>query len=257
MGGFKMPIASVTIKNFAKLLEAKTELACPKCGEKPAWIGGYSCTCCSICGKPMEAVPVDEKGAINYKCPEHGWQDPSYYKTWQSLKRILADGTEVTKEKLIGEGDVEADAYIMDVPEFSKYADATLSEYGVIVRDETSARNLRKLLIAMHNLGKVIILHFNDTYEERVCILTTSISNRIILKELMPLNLADIQETMKVSFEGITDKDIQEAETFIKQLPHATEDLLYVHDYRIKGIETPKVSPKVLELEAIMSKQVT
>jgi len=253
LGGMRMPIATVTIKNFAKLLEAKTELVCPKCGKKPTWIGGYTCTCCSKCGKPLEAVPQGEKGTINYKCPDDGWVEPSYYKTWQSLKRILPDGTEVTKEKLTGEGDVEADAYIMDLMEFSKYADATMSEYGVIVRDETSARNLKKLLIAMHNLGKVIILHFNDTYEERVCILTTSISNRIILKELIPLNLADIQETMKVSFEGITDKDIAEAETFIKQLPKAEEDILYVHDYRLKGIEVPKVSPKVIELEQILT----
>jgi hypothetical protein len=249
-----MPIATVTIKNFAKLLEAKTELVCPKCNRKPTWIGGYTCTCCSKCGKPMEAVVVDEKGTIQYKCSEDGWQEPSYYKTWQSLKRILPDGTELKKEKLTGEGDVEADAYIMDLPEFSKYADATMTEYGVLVRDSTSALNLKKLLIAMHNLGKVIILHFNDTYEERVCILTTSISNRIILKELIPLNLADIQETMKVSFEGLTDKDIAEAETFIKQLPKATEDILYVHDYRLKGIEVPQVSPKVLELEQILTK---
>jgi hypothetical protein len=255
LGGMRMPIATVTIKNFAKLLEAKTELVCPKCGKKPTWIGGYTCTCCSKCGKPMEAVPVDEKGTINYKCPDDGWQSPSYFKTWQDLKRILPDGTELTKERLNPEGEeVQADAFIMDIPEFSKFADATLNEYGVIVRDETSARNLKKLLIAMHNLGKVILLHFNDTYEERVCILTTSISNRIILKELIPQNLADIQETMKVSLD-VTDKEIAEAEAFIKQLPHAEEDLLYVHDYRIKGIETPKVSPKVLELEAIMSKQ--
>ena len=130
-GGLRMPIATVTIKNFAKLLKAKTELVCPKCNGKPTWISGYTCTCCSKCGKPMEAVVVDEKGTINYKCSECGWQEPSYYKTWQSLKRILPDGTELTKERLIGEGDVEADAYIMDLPEFSKYADATMSEYGV------------------------------------------------------------------------------------------------------------------------------
>ena len=255
LGGMRMPIATVTIKNFAKLLEAKTELVCPKCGEKPTWIGGYSCKCCAKCGKPLTPIIIDDKGTINYKCEQDGYQDPSYYKTWQDLKRILPDGTELTKDRLNPEGEeVQADAFIMDIPEFSKFADATLNEYGVIVRDETSARNLKKLLIAMHNLGKVIILHFNDTYEERVCILTTSISNRIILKELIPLNLADIQETMKVTFEGLTDKDMAEAETFIKQLPKAEEDILYVHDYRLKGIEVPKVSPKVLELEAILTK---
>lgn len=252
LGGFKMPLASLTIRNFAKILEAQTELICPNCSQKPTWISGYTCTCCPKCGKPLQSVAVDETGAVNWKCPEDGFQEPSYYKHWSALKRVLPDGSEITKDRLIGEGDVEAEAYVMDISEFIKYADATLNEYGVIVRDETSARNLKKLLIAMHNLGKVIIIHYNDTYEERVCILTTSISNRILLKELIPLNLADIQDTMKVTFEGLTDSDIAEAETFVKQLPKADESMLYVHDYRVRGVEVPKVSPKVLELEAIL-----
>jgi hypothetical protein len=48
-----------------------------------------------------------------------------------------------------------AQAYIMTLEEFAKYVDATYQEYGVTVKDETSARNLRKLLIATKNLGKV------------------------------------------------------------------------------------------------------
>jgi len=254
LGGMKMPIATVTIKKFAEVLTASTSLVCPNCGNKPKWIGGYECTCCPQCGKPMKAEVVDEKGTVNYKCEEHGWQEPSYFNHYSKLKRLLPDGTELTKEKLNTGEDVDADAFTMDIMEFGKYADATLTEYGVIVKDETSARNLRKLLIAMRNLGKVILLHFNDTYEERVAILTTSISNRIILKELIPQNLADIRETMKIDFSQVTDKDISEAETFIKQLPKADESLLYMHDYRIKGIETPKVAPQVLELEAILNK---
>jgi len=249
-----MPIATLTIKKFADVLTAKTELVCPRCGNKPKWEGGYTCICCPYCGKPMETVVVDEKGTVNYKCEEHGWQDPSYYKHWSMLKRILPDGTEVKKEKLITGGEVEADAYIMPIDEFTKYTDATLTEYGVVVQDETSARNLKKLLIAIRNLGKVIFLRYNDTYEQRVCVLTTSISNRIILKELIPLNLADIRETMRVDLSQITEKDISEAEAFIKQLPPATEQLLYVSDYRTIGIEAPKVSPKVLELEEILAK---
>jgi len=254
LGGMRMPVATVSIKKFADVLEQKTDLVCPKCGEKPSWNGEYNCTCCPICGKPMEKVVVDEKGTVNYKCAVDGWQDPSSYKHWSQLKRVLPDGSELLKPKLTTGEDVEAEASIMDISEFMQYCDATLNEYGVIVKDDTSARNLRKLLIAIRNLGKVILLHYNDTYEERVAILTTSISNRIILKELIPLNLADIRETMKADLSQITDKDLQEAETFIKQLPHAEESLLYVHDYRIQGIETPKVSPKVLELEAILSK---
>jgi hypothetical protein len=76
-----------------------------------------------------------------------------------------------------------------------------------------------------------------------------------VLKELIPLNLADIRETMKADLSNITDKDIAEAEAFIKQLPQATEDLLYVHDYRLQGLEeVPKASPKVIELEEILTK---
>lgn len=251
--GIQQDLAVLTITKFADFLEAETELVCPVCGQKPTWHGGYDCTCCPKCGKPMEKVVVDEKGTVNWKCPVDGWQDPSHFNHWSQLKRIDANGQEVTKTKLTGEGDVTAFAFIMDIAEFSQYADATASEYGVVVKDDGSARNLKKLLIAMERLGKVILLHFNDTYEERVAILTTSISKRIILKEIIPLNLADIKETMRVSFDNITDRDIQEAEAFLKALPHADESLLYVHDYRIQGVETPKVSPKVLELEAIMT----
>jgi len=253
-GGMKMPLATVTIKKFADVLKPHTELVCPRCGRHPEWHGGYDCSCCSLCGKPMEAHVVDEKGTVEYKCVEHGWQDPSHYNHWSQLKRVLSDGSEVKKPKLTTGESVEADAYIMDILEFGKYADATLSEYGLLVKDEVSARNLRRLLIAMRNLGKVILIHFNDTFEERIAILTTSLSNRIILKEIIPLNLLDQRETMKIDFTQVTDKDVAEAETFIKQLPKAEESLLYVHDYRIDGVETPKTSPQVLELEAIIKK---
>ena len=248
-----MAVATVTIKKFVDALKAETTLVCPKCGEKPHWRGAYTCSCCQICGEPLEAVVVDDKGTVNYKCQEDGWQEPSTYKHWSQLKRILPDGTEQNKVKLTTGEDVEADAYIMDISEFSKYVDATLNEYGILVNDDASARNLRKLLIAIRNLGKVILLHFNDTYEERIAILTSSLSNRIILKEIIPLNLADIRETMQIDYQQVTDKDVAEAESFIKQLPKADEALLYVHDYRTQGIEPSKVSPKVLELEKIIA----
>lgn len=249
----KMPIATLNIKRFNDVLQADTKLVCPKCGKEPRWQGQYTCDCCSICGKPLTSQVID--GKTIFKCEVHGIQEPSTYKHWSMLKRVMPNGEPVVKPKLTQGEDVEADAYIMDIMQFSKYADATLQEYGVIVKDDTSARNIRKLLIAMRNLGKIIVLHFNDTYEERVAVLTTSISNRIILKELVPLNLADIEETMRVSLENVTEKDVQEAEAFIKQLPTATEDLFYVHDYRIQGLDVKKVSPKVLELEAILAQQ--
>ena len=224
VAGFKMPLASAKIVKYADVLQPKTELRCPKCNGKPRWEGKYRCEC----------------GAV--------------YTHWSQLKRVLPDGREIVKPKLTKGGEVEAEVYVMDKAEFSKYADATLNEYGLSVDDLNSAVNLKKLLIALDRLNKVILVHFTDTYEERVAVLTISLSGRVILKELIPLNLADIRETLKVDLSNITENDIAEAEALVKQLPKADEKLLYVSDYRTIGVETVKVSPKVLELEAIISK---
>jgi len=226
MLGMKMPVATVTIQQFAKILQPETELRCPACDRRPAWHGGYECEC----------------GAT--------------YRHWSQLKRVVkGTGELIVKQKFTdGRSEVEASAYIMDMEDFSRYVDATLQEYGVTVRDETSARNLRKLLIATDRLGKVILIRFRDTYEERIAVLTLSISNRIILKELIPLNLADIKETVKVNLKEVTPEDLAEAEQFVKMLPKAREELLKVKDYRIIGIEEKIVSEKVLELEKIIAK---
>jgi len=220
-----MPIASVHIQKFADILEQETELICPACGKKPPFKGGYDCEC----------------GA--------------HYGHWSQLKRVLkGNGEEIVKERFTSGEDVTAEAYIMGTEEFAKYVDATACEYGVIVKDETSAVNLKKLLIATKNLNKVVLIRFKDTYEERVAILTTSISGRIILKDLIPLNLADIKETMKIDLETVSKEDLAEAEQFVKRLPVAKEEMLNVSDYRTKGISKEKVSPKVIELEAILGK---
>lgn len=255
ISGMEMPIASVKIEKFADVREPETELLCPKCKQKPKWNGGYDCTCCPKCGKPMEQI-IDDKGRVNWKCPEDGYQDPSHYNHWSQLLRVVkATGEPITKTKFTNEKeDVVADAFIMDMKQFSEVADATLCEYGVTVSDETSARNLKKLLVATKNLNKVVLIKYLDTYEERVAILTTSVSSRIILKEIIPLNIADIKETMHIDLSTVTEQDLAEAEQFIKLLPQAKEDLLYVSDYRTKGIQTPQMSPKVIELEAILSK---
>jgi len=138
LAGFKMPIAQAKIVKYADMLEAKTELLCPKCLAKPRWSGKYECEC----------------GAT--------------YTHWSQLKRVLPNGKEIVKPKLTKGEDVEAEVYVMDKEEFSKYSDATYMEYGVVVEDSNSAMNLKKLIIALDRLNKVIILHFLDTYEERV-----------------------------------------------------------------------------------------
>jgi len=252
----EMPVASVKIQKFADVLTADTDLICPRCKSKPKWNGGYDCVCCPKCGKPMERHVVDEKGTVNWKCPEDGWQDPSHYNHWSQLLRVdKATGEPIVKPKFTEEGkDVVADAFIMDLKEFSAIADATLNEYGVVVTEEASARNLRKLLIATKNLEKVVLIRYFDTYEEVVAILTTSVSNRIILKEIIPLNLLSQKETMRIDLSGVSEQDLAEAEQFVKLLPVAKEELLYVSDYRVKGIKAKPVTPKVLELEAILQK---
>jgi len=251
-----MPVASVKIQKYADVLKPETDLLCPRCKQKPRWAGGYDCTCCPKCGEPMERHEVDEKGTLNWKCPEDGWQDPSHYNHWSQLLRVdKATGEPIVKTKFTEpKKDVVADAFIMDLKDFSDIADATLNEYGIVVTEETSARNLRKLLIATKNLGKVVLIRYLDTYEERIAILTTSISNRIILKEIIPLNLADIKETMRIDLSGVTEQDMAEAEQFVKMLPTATESLLKVSDYRTKGIQAKPPTPKVLELETILAK---
>jgi len=256
VSGMEMPVASVRIQKFADMLKPDTDLLCPKCKQKPEWHGGYDCVCCPACGKPMEAVVVDEKGTVNFKCAEDGWQDPSHYNHWSQLLRVSkATGDPIVKTKFTESGkEVVADAFIMDLKEFSSVPDATLNEYGVVVTDETSAKNLWKLLIATRNLGKVVFIRYLDTYEERVALLTTSMSSRIILKELIPMNLAQFKETMHVNFSDVTETDVAEAEAFVKMLPKATENLLNVSDYRTKGINVKPLAPKVLELEAILSK---
>jgi hypothetical protein len=71
---------------------------------------------------------------------------------------------------------------------------------------------------------------------------------------LIPLNLQDIEETMRVDLKEVTPQDIEEAEAFVKMLPPAREELLNVSDYRTLGIGERKVPAKVIELEQIISR---
>jgi hypothetical protein len=166
---------------------------------------------------------------------------------------VKATGQEITKQRFTDEKTpVMAQAYMMELLDFAKYVDATYNEYGVTVKDEASARNLKKLLIATKNLGKVVLVRFKDTYEERVAVLTLSLSNRIILRELIPLNLQDIKETIRIDLKEVTPQELEEAEAFVKMLPPAKEELLNVTDYRTIGVGEKKAPPKVIELEEII-----
>lgn len=78
-------------------------------------------------------------------------------------------------------------------------------------------------------------------------------SNRVILREIIPLNLLKAEETLRVDMEQVTEKDITEAQQLIKSLPKATEKLLTVSDYRTIGVETKVETPKVKELREILA----
>lgn len=221
-----VPIAELKIVKLAEERKAETERLCPKCGARPTWKAMYDCVC----------------GAT--------------YKTWQGLKQVVkATGEEVVKRRLAGEGDVHARLWRMSADEFSKYTDGTAEEYGVTVADQLGALNLKKLLIASKLLGEVIIVTYDDTYEQRVALLTVSEAKTVVLREIIPLNLADVKETLKVSFEGLTDVEVQEAKAFVATLPEASEETLTVDDYRTIGLEAiPVTSTKVQDLSAILAR---
>jgi hypothetical protein len=223
----EVPIAKLKIVKLVDQLKPKTELVCPKCGAVPRYSSGYECACGERYG-------------------HHS----------QLRKVVKATGEEVKPQRLIGEKeDVHAHLWKMKLEDFSKYTDATVSEYGVTVSDEMGVLNLKKLLIAAKLLNQVIILTFKDTYEERIALLTVTESRRVVLKEILPLNIADVRETLKVNFEGLTQREIEEAKAFVSTLPDATEEHLVVHDYRTVGVEERTViSEKVEDLSTILEK---
>lgn len=225
--GFRMPLGELKVTKFADIRKQETELICPECGKKPTWKGEYSCEC----GRA--------------------------YSHFSKLKTILKATKEaLVKPKLTQSEEVtEAKVSIMSLDEFSEYCDATADEYGIVVGDQTSGINLKKLLIATKLLNKVIVLKFNDTYEQRIAILTTSVSNRVILKEIIPLNLADIKDTMTINLSDVSQEELAGAKALIAQIPHAEEQDLTVDDYRTLGLEKPTtISSKVMQLEEVLAR---
>jgi len=227
MGMAKMPVATITVQKFADIRKPQTELRCPNCGEKPEYQPAqYKCKCGFVA------------------------------RSWMKLKRVVqATGEVIEKVRLLQpKEEVTADLYVMPIEEFSQYVDATRAEYGVVVKDETSAKNLKKLIIATEKLGKVIVIRYKDTYEEVVGILTLSLSGRVIIKDIIPLNLLDVKETLRVNVAEVTPEELAEAEKFVSMLPPANEEHFKVKDYRLIGLEEKPVSEKVLELEKIIAK---
>jgi len=227
--GFVTPIAEASITSFAKLAEVKDYIdrVCPNCLGKPEWKGQYVCSCGST------------------------------FNHWSRLKECVRGTTrEIKRLALRQKGeDILAKIYRMPLEKFRHFADATVSEYGLTVKDSTSGKNIKKLLIAVRKLGQVIILTWNDEYEQRIALLTISESDRIVIREIMPLNLGEIEETLRVSLTDVSEAEVTEAEQFIKTLPEATEETLKVQDWRTETI--PQVvsteKAKVQDLEQILA----
>ena len=226
--GMTTPIAEAKITSFARIAEVKdyVDRLCPKCLGKPAWKGGYVCGC----------------GAS--------------FNHWSQLKEVIKGSTrELSKTRLTEKGeDVLAKMWRMPAEKFKEYGDATISEYGLTVKDSTSAKNLKKLLIAVRKVGQVVILTWAEEYEQRIALLTVSESARVVIREIMPLNLGSLEETLRVTLD-VPESEITEAEMFVKTLPEATEDTLKVQDWRTTTI--PEVvtaeKAKVQDLDVILA----
>lgn len=228
--GMETAIAVVKIQAFATEPELKdwTELVCPECKKKTKYSGArYECECGET------------------------------YSWWGKLLRVVK-GTvkEVLMPRLLKKDEkAVAQLFKMDIVVFSKYVDATRAERGLVVKDTGSATNLFKLIVATERLGKVLIVRYNDTKEEVVALLTKSVSNRVILKEIIPINLLQLRETLMMDMSAITDKDVEEAKGFMGVIPEATEQTLMVNDYRVQGLNVTGITEeKVTQLQSIMAK---
>ena len=234
IGGMPVQLGEFLIQNFASMHDYKehTHLACPDCGGHPIWRGGYDCEGCG-----------------------------AHFGHHSELKRIVdSTGEEMAKPRLIPpKTKAKAQVYKYSREAFAeRFADARLSEAGITTKQDTWALNIGKLSVAVERLGQVIVLKWNDTYEERICLVTLSASNRVILKEIIPANLLQGKETIRVDMSQITEQGISEAQQLLNLIPEATDDVFKVSDYRTIGLgeaplEAPIQTPKVQELAQILA----
>jgi len=227
--GLTLPLAEARITPFSRKTDVSDFLdrVCPKCLSKPTYKGEYLCQC------------------------------GERFSHWSRLKEVIKGSqTAIVKAVLRKEGEsVQASLYKIGKEKFREKADATINEYGILVKDQTSALNLRKLVIATEKLGYVIVLKWSEQYEQVIAVLTISQSGRILVREIMPANLGQIEETLQASMNEISEKEIEEAQILVKQLPDATEDTFKVEDWRTQTI--PQVvtteTAKVQDLNQIIA----
>jgi hypothetical protein len=231
VGGMVMPVFEGRITNIATVPEIGefTDLVCPVCKNIPAKPKGhYECSC----GRT--------------------------YSHWSKLLRVIKGTKEPIEVKPLGSPkaeDILAEIGVMSLEEFKEFADVTLFEYGLTVADRASAENLKKLLVAIKQLGQVVIVKFRQSFYEKIALLTTSISNRVLLKEILPVNIALLNETMRVSDFNLTPEQLEEVKAFLKLLPKADERMLQTSDWRAKAIQKAKepAKEKAHDLEEIIA----
>lgn len=240
ISGFDTLIAEVKIQNFADEIEVKkwTDLVCPICGEKTEYHGGYVCQ-----------------------------KDKAQFNHWSKLKRVIkGTAKELLSPRLLPEKETAtAKLSYLTAEEFAKtYVDATRKEggeKGVLLTEDASAKNLFKLLVAVEQLHYVIVCKWNDTTEEIVGLLTVSASGRILIKEIIPSNLAIVKETLFLRRDAITPQEVDEAKAFVSHfIPKATPETFQVHDYRVQWkdgvrVEAPEAPvQKVVDIKEILEK---
>jgi len=234
--GMQSPIGVVKVGTLAKVREADTVRTCPQCNRKVR--------------ESKKETDVVEHSQL-YECPcglKASW--------WGALKQVVRATGEVIEKARLTEPKEVPDAPLYKVPleRFRAKVSATLEDNAVIPEDPTSAKNLAKLIIAQTMLGYVVVTKFNDTYEERVCALVLNPDETIVLKELIPDNLVEFNdEVLKADKNAVTPQEVEEAKAFLNLIPEAPDSVFTVNDYRTIGLEAQAVSPKVMELQAIIA----
>lgn len=172
MGGL-LKLATVELLQQPTEPELKdwTELVCPNDFKKPKY------------------VPA------TYKC-ECGFEAQH----WSKLLRVKAGTTtEVEIPKLTREGDIQtAMVTQMAFADFVEagYADALPKEDAerpIRPLDDTSEETLNKLLVANQMDKTAIIVKWNDSKEEKIALLTTSPSGKVVLRRIIPSNLVQVK----------------------------------------------------------------
>ena len=231
--GMTMPIGVVSIATYSQERKAEPDRYCPEDGEKPDWIG--------------------------YRCPKCSTE----YSHWSRLKAyIKGTMTPFVMERLIP----ETKGYVPDVELFrmerqqfaSKYSAITKDPHPIVPEDNNTATNLMKLAIAVQRMSQVIIFRWKETYTENIGLLGVSMSNDLVLQEIIPENLAVRKgvTTIKVDPDKATAEDVEGAKMLLNNIPLATEETFLVHDYRTNGLVEPVKTeqPEVLELAAILAR---